>query len=83
MEFPCKAAICLFNLFIVSTTGYTKNLVVIRNNLLPHYFHFFFNIPGIMGKEIIIIARTHLYSLFFNIIVGINNIVVGLFSLIR
>ncbi len=77
MEFPSKAAICLLDLFIVSTTGYAKDIVVIRNNLSPRQFYPFFTIPGHMGKDIIVISRTHVFSLFFYVIVCINNIIVG------
>jgi hypothetical protein len=83
VEFPCKVAICLLDLFIVSTTGYAKDIVVIRNNLSPRHFYPFNTIPGTMGKDIKVISRTHVGSLFFYVIVCINNIIVSLLILLR
>jgi len=77
MEFPCKVAIRLFNLFIVSTTGYSKDIVVIRNMLSPRHFYLFFTIMSIMRTNTAIISGTHTCSLFFHFIVGIYHRIIG------
>ena len=84
MKLPCEVAVCLLDLLIISTTGYSEDIVVVaayRNSISPH--RYWKSILSVISEYIVVVSRTHECSLFFYIIVSIDNGVIRLFILLR
>ncbi len=84
MKLPCEVAVCLLDLLIISTSGYAEDIIIIaayRNGISPR--RYWKNILSMISEYFVVVSETHVCSLIFYIIVGINNGIIRLFIVIR